>query len=130
MQWGDEGKGKIVDLISEQADVVCRYQGGANAGHTVHVGSEEYVFHLLPSGILYGDKMCVVGNGVVLDPESFLSEIDGVEARGIKTVGRLFLSENAHVTFPYHRLLDEAREERRGTGKLGTTHRGIGRSHT
>lgn len=130
MQWGDEGKGKIVDLMAQESDLVCRYQGGANAGHTVLVGDREYVFHLVPSGILYPGKTCVIGNGVVLDPESLLSEIEYLHSQGIDPSGRLFVSENAHVTFPYHRMLDQAREEKRGSGQIGTTHRGIGPTYT
>lgn len=124
-QWGDEGKGKIVDYLAEQADVVVRYQGGNNAGHTVVVGGEEFKLHLLPSGILYNGKTCLIGNGVVIDPGVLLKEIKGVQARGIDTSG-LKISNRAHVIMPYHRLLDEAEETARGEFKIGTTKRGIG----
>ncbi len=124
-QWGDEGKGKIVDYLAEQADVVVRYQGGNNAGHTVVVGGEEFKLHLLPSGILYNGKTCLIGNGVVIDPGVLLKEIKGVQARGIDTSG-LKISNRAHVILPYHRLLDEAEEIARGDFKIGTTKRGIG----
>ncbi len=126
-QWGDEGKGKIVDLLTEQAQVVVRYQGGNNAGHTLVVGGEKYIFHLIPSGILHPDTQCLIGNGVVLDNEVFLGEIDRLEARGVK-VGpdNLRVSERAQVIMPYHKRLDVARERARGEGKIGTTGRGIG----
>ncbi len=125
-QWGDEGKGRIVDLLALQADVVCRFQGGANAGHTIKVGKEEFVLHLVPSGALYPGKLCLIGNGVALDPRALLDEVRGLEKRGIKTRGRLFVSGLCHLTLPYHRLLDEAREKARGAKKIGTTHKGIG----
>jgi len=126
-QWGDEGKGKIVDFLTEDADVVVRGQGGNNAGHTVYNKGEKYVLHLMPSGILWDDKQCVVGNGVVLDPIGLLEEIEGLEKRGIAiTPDRLRLSSNAHLVFPYHRLLDQARERQRGGSAIGTTGRGIG----
>jgi adenylosuccinate synthase len=126
-QWGDEGKGKIIDVLSEQADVVVRYQGGNNAGHTVKVGSEKYVLHLIPSGILHHGKICVIGNGVVVDPIALLGEIREVESRGFPVKGRLFVSDRAHVVFPYHGMLDSAREGRAEAGaKIGTTKRGIG----
>lgn len=126
-QWGDEGKGKIVDLLTEQAQVVVRYQGGNNAGHTLVVGGEKFIFHLIPSGILHPGTLCLIGNGVVLDPEVFLEEIDRLEARGVK-VGpdNLRVSERAQVIMPYHKRLDVARERARGAGKIGTTGRGIG----
>ncbi|MBM4285300.1 MAG: adenylosuccinate synthase [Deltaproteobacteria bacterium] len=126
-QWGDEGKGKIVDLLTEQARVVVRYQGGNNAGHTLVVGGQKFIFHLIPSGILHPGTMCCIGNGVVLDPEVFLQEIDRLEARGI-AVGahNLRLSERTQVIMPYHRRLDLARERAKGDGKIGTTGRGIG----
>lgn len=124
-QWGDEGKGKIVDFLAEQADVVVRYQGGNNAGHTVVVGDQEYKLHLIPSGILYGNKTCVIGNGVVIDPAVLLKELAYLQARGIDTAN-LRLSNRAHVIMPYHRLLDEVEEEKRGNNKIGTTKRGIG----
>ncbi|GMB00103.1 adenylosuccinate synthase [Pelosinus sp. IPA-1] len=124
-QWGDEGKGKIVDYLAEKADVVARYQGGNNAGHTVVVEGKEFKLHLLPSGILYKGKTCVVGNGVVIDPEVMLREIKGMQEKGIDTSG-LKVSNRAHVIMPYHRLLDEAEETYRGDHKIGTTKRGIG----
>lgn len=126
-QWGDEGKGKIIDVLAEEVDWVVRYQGGNNAGHTVEIGSERYVLHLIPSGILHPGKRCIIGNGVVVDPLALLEEIDGVEARGITTQGRLFISDRAHLVFPYHRLIDEYREKKPSTGdRIGTTKRGIG----
>lgn len=124
-QWGDEGKGKIVDVLAEEADIVARYQGGANAGHTVHVGNEEFIFHLIPSGILHPEKRCLLGNGVVLDPFQFFREYDEAEARGIALSGRVGVSHRAHLLLPYHRLLDRAREGST-TVKIGTTGRGIG----
>ncbi|MEW6753178.1 MAG: adenylosuccinate synthase [Candidatus Latescibacterota bacterium] len=125
-QWGDEGKAKVVDYLTQEADVVVRYQGGANAGHTVRVGDTQFVFHLIPSGIMHPQKTCVVGNGVVLDPEAALAEIDELEARGIHVDGRLFISQCAHVVMPYHKLLDRMGEESQGAGRIGTTGRGIG----
>src|SRR5437762_10377856 len=121
-QWGDEGKGKIVDVLAERADLVVRYQGGANAGHTVDTGSGEFVLHQIPSGILQG-AVCVVGNGVVLDPETFFTEVDALTKRGVKVEHKLFVSDRAHLTLPYHKLLDRARETK---DKIGTTGRGIG----
>ena len=121
-QWGDEGKGKIVDVLAERADIVVRYQGGANAGHTVDTGSGEFVLHQIPSGILQG-AVCVVGNGVVLDPETFFTEVDALTKRGVKVEHKLFVSDRAHLTLPYHKLLDRARETK---DKIGTTGRGIG----
>jgi adenylosuccinate synthase len=125
-QWGDEGKGKIVDVLAEQVDIVARYQGGANAGHTVHVGSEEFILHQIPSGILHANRRCLLGNGVVLDPFQFFQELDGLTARGIDAVGRVGISGRAHLLLSYHKLLDRAAEQRRGAGKIGTTGRGIG----
>lgn len=124
-QWGDEGKGKIVDYLAEKADVVVRYQGGSNAGHTVVVNGQEFKLRLLPSGILYNGKMCIVGNGVAVDPQVMLEEIGGMQARGVDASG-LRISNRAHVVMPYHRLLDEAEETYRGSNKIGTTMRGIG----
>src|SRR5881396_784188 len=121
-QWGDEGKGKLVDVLAERADLVVRYQGGANAGHTVNTGAGEFVLHQLPSGILQG-AVCVVGNGVVLDPEQLFAELDALAARGVRTEQKLHVSDRAHLTLPYHKLLDRAREKR---DKIGTTGRGIG----
>lgn len=123
-QWGDEGKGKIVDLLSEKFEVVVRYQGGANAGHTVEIGSKKYVLHLIPSGILRDDVVCVIGNGVVIDPVALLDEIALLESHGISVKGRLFISHNAHLIMPYHKLLDSISES--GKVKIGTTGRGIG----
>lgn len=124
-QWGDEGKGKITDFLAEKANVVVRYQGGNNAGHTVVANGEEFKLHLIPSGILYADKTCVIGNGVVLDPKVLLDELDYLAKRGIKT-GKLVISSNAQVIMPYHRVLDGLEEEARGDHKIGTTKRGIG----
>ena len=121
-QWGDEGKGKIVDVLAERADLVVRYQGGANAGHTVDTGSGEFILHQIPSGIIQG-AICIVGNGVVLDPETFFTELDALEAQGVRTEHKLFVSDRAHLTLPYHKLLDHARERRE---QIGTTGRGIG----
>ena len=127
-QWGDEGKGKIIDVLSEEADVVARYQGGNNAGHTVKVGDKKYVLHLIPSGILHARPLCVIGNGVVVDPFALLAEIREIESRGATVKGRLFVSDRAHVVFPFHGLLDAAHEGGGGghTVKIGTTKRGIG----
>src|SRR5881628_1026541 len=125
-QWGDEGKGKIIDVLTDQADVVVRTQGGNNAGHTVHIGGTKYVLHLVPSGILRKKKICVIGNGVVVDPVSLVEEIEGLRKLGIKVQGNLFLSETAHLVFPYHRELDAQREILKGKNKIGTTKRGIG----
>ncbi len=125
-QWGDEGKGKIIDLLTEKADVVVRYQGGNNAGHTVEVGDEKYILHLIPSGILHPGKVSVIGHGVVVDPLALLQEIDGLHERGVQVTGNLYVSDAAHVVFPYHRLLDAMREKQKGKGKIGTTKRGIG----
>jgi adenylosuccinate synthase len=124
-QWGDEGKGKVTDLIAERADVVIRYQGGNNAGHTIVRGSETYKFHLIPSGILYPGKMCLIGNGVVVDPKVMTEEIVGLHSRGIDTSG-LKISANAHVIMPYHLMLDHAGESKLGKLQIGTTRRGIG----
>jgi len=126
-QWGDEGKGKIIDVLTEQADVVVRYAGGNNAGHTVIVNGKKSVLHLIPSGILRKNKLCVIGNGVVCDPLGLVSEMEGLEKNGIKVTPKNFvLSETAHVVFPYHRELDGARELLKGKNKIGTTKRGIG----
>jgi len=126
-QWGDEGKGKIIDVLTRDADVVVRFQGGNNAGHTVKIGDELYILHLIPSGILHPGKMCVIGNGVVVDPIALTKEISELEERGVEVAGRLLVSDRAHVVFPYHRFLDEAREAKsRKNRKIGTTKRGIG----
>ena len=124
-QWGDEGKGKIVDYLAQQAEAVVRYGGGSNAGHTVAVNGEEYKLRLLPSGILYKGTLCVIGNGVVVDPKVMLEEMDAMAARGIDVSG-IRLSNRAHVVLPYHSLIDELSEELRGNSKIGTTKRGIG----
>jgi adenylosuccinate synthase len=123
-QWGDEGKGKIVDHLSDKADIVARYQGGANAGHTVVIKDKEYVLHLIPSGIFHPQVICVIGNGVVVDPIALLSEIDQLQQLNINIKGRLLISHNAHLIMPYHKLLDSIREQT--TEKIGTTGRGIG----
>src|SRR2546428_639898 len=125
-QWGDEGKGKIIDVLTDGADVVVRTQGGNNAGHTVHIKGQKYILHLVPSGILRPKKICVIGNGVVVDPVSLVEEIEGLRKLGVKVQGNLFLSETAHLVFPYHRELDEQRELLKGQNKIGTTKRGIG----
>ena len=124
-QWGDEGKGKIVDVLAEDAHVIARYQGGANAGHTVHVADEEFVLHQIPSGIVHPEKRCLLGNGVVLDILAFFEEYDALEARGIEVEGRVGVSQRAHLVMPYHRLLDRVDEDR-AAQKIGTTGRGIG----
>ncbi|WP_408955336.1 adenylosuccinate synthase [Natroniella sp. ANB-PHB2] len=124
-QWGDEGKGKITDLISEKADLVVRYQGGNNAGHTVVVGDVEYKLHLIPSGILYQDTKCVIGNGVVVDPKVLIEELNYLKEKGIE-VTDFYISSKANLIMPYHRLLDKAEEARKGDGKIGTTGKGIG----
>ncbi|MBP0016300.1 MAG: adenylosuccinate synthase [Cyanobacteria bacterium SBLK] len=124
-QWGDEGKGKITDLLSRSADVVVRYQGGVNAGHTVVVRDRTFKLHLIPSGILYPNTECIIGSGTVIDPQVLIEEIDRIEALGISSEN-LYISQTAHVTMPYHRLIDQASEEKRGKHKIGTTKRGIG----
>jgi len=124
-QWGDEGKGKIVDYLAQQAETVVRYQGGSNAGHTVAVNGEEYKLRLLPSGILYKGTHNIIANGVVVDPEVMLQEMDAMEARGIDVSG-IRLSDRAHVVMHYHRLMDGIGDEKRGKDKIGTTKRGIG----
>ena len=123
-QWGDEGKGKIVDILSEKFEIVVRYQGGANAGHTVIIGDKQFILHLIPSGILRENVTCVIGNGVVIDPQALLDEISILENNGISVDGRLFISQNAHLIMPYHKLLDSIGES--GEQKIGTTGRGIG----
>jgi len=126
MAWGDEAKARVVDIYSEDADIVVRYQGGSNAGHTVIVGDEKFVFHLVPSGILRPGKLCVIGNGVVVDPELLIEEVEELESRGVEVYKQLVISDRAHMVMPYHKLLDAVREESRGSGKVGTTLRGIG----
>lgn len=129
-QWGDEGKGKIIDFLSAQTRWVARYQGGPNAGHTVVVGKEQFVLHSIPSGIVHAGKRCLVGHGVVVDPKALLAEIVQLESRGIEVNGRLTVSSGAHLIMPYHRHLDLASEKLRGSVKLGTTGRGIGPAYT
>jgi adenylosuccinate synthase len=124
-QWGDEGKGKITDLLSRSADVVVRPQGGVNAGHTIVVNDQTFKLHLIPSGILYPDTECIIGSGTVIDPKVLLQEFDQLEALDV-SLDRLYISQTAHVTMPFHRLLDQASEEKRGEHKIGTTGRGIG----
>lgn len=124
-QWGDEGKGKITDFLAEKADMVVRYQGGNNAGHTVVINNETYKLHLIPSGIFYSEKVCVIGNGLVIDPKVLIEELDYLEGRGIRTKN-LRISGNAHVIMPYHQILDALEEEFKGDEKIGTTKRGIG----
>ena len=125
-QWGDEGKGKIIDVLTEQVYIVVRTQGGNNAGHTVNIKGQKYVLHLVPSGILRKGKTCVIGNGVVVDPVSLVEEIEGLRKLGVRIDRNLFLSETAHLVFPYHRELDAQRETLKGKNKIGTTKRGIG----
>lgn len=123
-QWGDEGKGKIIDILSEKADFIVRYQGGNNAGHTVVVRNREFILHLIPSGILHKNKKCVIGNGVVVDPEALINEINHLKIHNVDIDNNLLISDKVHIIFPYHRLFDSLREKKRG--KLGTTKRGIG----
>jgi adenylosuccinate synthase len=125
-QWGDEGKGKIVDLLTPNFPLVARYQGGHNAGHTVYVRGKKFVLHLIPSGILHDGVLCFIGNGVVVDPNALFAEVDELKALGIDVTGRLFVSDKAHLILPYHRELDILAEARRGDRKIGTTSRGIG----
>lgn len=126
LQWGDEGKGKVVDILAEKSHIVVRYAGGANAGHTVIIGDQKFALHLMPSGAVRPGTWCVVANGVVLDPEIFIAEIKGLEEKGLYLGDRLFISENAHVVLDYHKLEDRLREESLGKNKIGTTARGIG----
>lgn len=123
-QWGDEGKGKVVDLLSNRFDIVARYQGGANAGHTIIINDKKFVFHLIPSGILHPDTVCILGNGVVIDPVALLDEIEFLRINNISVKNRLFISQNAHLIMPYHKLIDSLSET--GTLKIGTTGKGIG----
>jgi adenylosuccinate synthase len=126
VQWGDEGKGKITDVLAEQATLVARYQGGANAGHTVRVGEQEFILHLIPSGALYPEVRCLLGNGVVVDPWTLVEEIEMLAARGVEIESRLGVSRRAHLVLPHHKQLDGAREASRGASRIGTTRRGIG----
>lgn len=128
-QWGDEGKGKIVDLLSNNADIVARYQGGANAGHTIVIDGKQYILHLIPSGILNDKAKCVIGNGVVIDPIALMDEIAMLKSHGIDVTGRLFISHKAHLIMPYHKLLDQALESHKSKSAIGTTGRGIGPSY-
>src|SRR5829696_5888949 len=125
-QWGDEGKGKIVDLLTPRFSFVARYQGGHNAGHTVYVRGQKFVLRLIPSGILHAGVTCVIGNGVVIDPQALFTEIDELTKNGIDVAGRILVSDKAHLILPYHRDLDLLSEARRGERKIGTTSRGIG----
>ena len=125
-QWGDEGKGKIIDFLTDDAQLVVRSQGGNNAGHTVIIGDKKYVLHLIPSGILREGKKCLIGNGVVVDPVDVVREIEGLKKKGIKVKDNLIISDAAHIVFPFHRLIDEGRENAKGDKKIGTTKRGIG----
>lgn len=125
-QWGDEGKAKVVDFLTLDADVIVRFQGGANAGHTVEVEDQKFVFHLIPSGIMHQDKMCVIGNGVVLDPIQTLLEIEDLRQKGLDTKGRLIIANNAHVVLPWHSAVDKLKELKAGKAAIGTTGRGIG----
>ena len=130
-QWGDEGKGKMTDYLAESAEVVVRYQGGNNAGHTVEVGDKKYKLHLIPSGILHDDKLNVIGNGVVIDPKALIGEFDYLESEGVKvTPEKLVISDRAHVIMPYHRVLDKLKEKARGKNDIGTTGKGIGPCYT
>src|ERR1041384_7496881 len=125
-QWGDEGKGKIVDLLTPRFSIVARYQGGHNAGHTVYVSGKKFVLHLIPSGILRPGIVCIIGNGVVVDPNALFAELDELAVLGVDVTGRLLVSDKAHLILPYHRELDVLAEARRGERKIGTTSRGIG----
>jgi len=124
-QWGDEGKGRIIDALARKVDAVVRFQGGSNAGHTVVVNGEKFVFHLIPSGALRQGKKCIIGNGVVVDPRELLNEIESLHSRGIR-MDSLYLSSNAHVVMPYHRKIEEIEEEKRGKNRIGTTRKGVG----
>ena len=125
-QWGDEGKGKVVDILCEESDIVVRYQGGANAGHTVVINNDKFILHLIPTGILHPDKTCVIGNGVVLDLDQLFLELDELKNKGINTNERLFVSDSAHLVMPYHKLIEELNEQNKGEDKIGTTKKGIG----
>ncbi|NLL61970.1 MAG: adenylosuccinate synthase [Candidatus Atribacteria bacterium] len=125
-QWGDEGKGKVTDLFSENYDIIARYQGGSNAGHTVVLDNDSFIFRLLPSGVLYEDKVCVIGNGVVLDPEVLFQEIENLQKHGIDVSKRLFVDYKTHIIFPYHKIIDEILEENKNSRKIGTTKSGNG----
>jgi len=128
-QWGDEGKGKVIDILAENFVYVVRYQGGNNAGHTVVIGDEKFILHLIPSGILHRGKKCVIGNGVVVDPKALIEEIEKLKSKNIEVDGRLFISDRAHLILPYHRVIDELKEIKKGRSKIGTTKKGIGPSY-
>ena len=130
LQWGDEGKGKIIDILAKDYDIIVRYQGGGNAGHTLIIDDEKFIFHLIPSGILHPDKKCVIGNGIVFDPRLFLDEVAGLSKRNINVNRNLFVSDRAHVVFPYHKKLDLLIEKQKGNSMIGTTGRGIGPCYT
>lgn len=129
-QWGDEGKGKIIDILSEKADLIARYQGGHNAGHTVVLDQDQFILHLVPSGILRPGKVCIIGHGVVVDPEALLEEIAALESKNIKVKGNLFASKKAHLIMPYHKIIDQHSEQLRGKQMIGTTGRGVGPAYT
>jgi len=129
-QWGDEGKAKVIDYLTQKSDLIIRFQGGANAGHTVIADGQKFIFHLVPSGIMYPDKVCIVGNGVVFDCEQFLREVDELESNNISVDGRLFVSDLAHLVLPFHKAQDGASESKMGEGKIGTTGRGIGPAYS
>jgi adenylosuccinate synthase len=125
-QWGDEGKGKVIDILAENFGYIVRYQGGNNAGHTVVIGDEKFILHLIPSGILHKNKTCIIGNGVVVDPRALIEEITKLESKNIEVEGRLFVSDRAHLIFPYHKVIDELKEVKKGKSRIGTTKKGIG----
>ena len=124
--WGDEGKGKIIDFLTEKSDIIARYQGGPNAGHTIVVDGKKFIFHHIPSGILHKDKICIIGNGVIVDFITLKKELKQLSGNNVDVKGRLFISGNAHLILPYHRILDIVEELSRGKEKIGTTARGIG----
>ncbi|TFH41244.1 MAG: adenylosuccinate synthetase, partial [Chrysiogenales bacterium] len=128
-QWGDEGKAKMIDYYTRASDIIVRYQGGANAGHTVVVKEKKFIFHLVPSGVLHPDKICVIGNGVVLDPLQLIIELESLEQQGFVVRNRILISDASHLILPYHKAMDEAMEEARSE-KIGTTVRGIGQSYS
>ncbi len=130
LQWGDEGKGKIIDILANDYDIIVRYQGGGNAGHTLVINDEKFVFHLIPSGILHPGKKCVIGNGIVIDPGLLLEEIAELSKKNINVNGNLFISDRAHIVFPYHKKLDLLIEKQKGSSMIGTTGRGIGPCYT
>ena len=125
-QWGDEGKGKIVDLLTPAFDIIARYQGGHNAGHTVCIDDQQFILHLIPTGVLHEGKKCIIGNGVAVDPKALLAELNGLEKEGVDFAGRFFVSDRAHMIMPYHHLADQQSEDKMGELKIGTTGRGIG----